>query len=56
MANKVGRPKTVDGVNLTINLDKTLRDRLSLMAKAQDRSLSWLANKAIEEYLGKKNG
>lgn len=38
-------------VNLSCTVKKNVKERLKEMAHRQDRTLSWLASKAIEQYV-----
>jgi Ribbon-helix-helix protein, copG family. len=40
-------------VNLTLRINEDLKKRLENMAQENERSLSFVAGKAIEEYLEK---
>jgi len=35
----------------SIRLDRDLREKLAKIAEKEDRSLGWLINKAVEEYV-----
>lgn len=50
MAKPVGRPKNKDKkINVPLRLRKSLRDKIAEEAIEQDRSLSYMLEKAIEE-------
>jgi predicted transcriptional regulator len=41
---------------LSVRVSKEIKDRLEKMASSQERSLSWLVAKVLEEFMTKPSG
>ena len=51
MARQAAKPKSEDGAVLSVRLDTKLKRRLDRLARASDRTNSWLVQDAIAAYL-----
>jgi predicted transcriptional regulator len=58
MAKKPGRPKVADPLETAVltRLNAELSARLEAYAVKHERSASWIARKAIEEFLDREEG